>query len=609
MKRGLHEHLRTGLDFEEPDIQREDIVEPQLTAYNDPTERASKRQRIERIATDYLRRGKVPTLLSTRLRGPFDSWTNPWSNASSKPTPQSVASTEERRSGHGARNRRKQHLGVKYKGTHDESSERLWLKRRKGKDVERYSASPAPKRSPTPSRVRRARFGGKGDGNPAKLSSRTHTDVHSAVQRTSLGHWRSSASASMLISSPAAETPYKSPFGHMRSGLRTPLEHGISRQTLEVTHASAQCSRKKKSSLPVPITSGAPGSANTPHTIAQEEAREGDREGSEARGARRTVQADSPTVMVMKARASPGNTSSFQYRRRGGRRVNKVAQQPKTPDDIVERTASNGTPVGNSNAADAPVAQEWKSGSVHGDAGRRPHTVHDAPSDQETTVEGPRGEQQRTSLGSDGSRQSLYSTQAAMMLAQLEFQDGTFPDPSPLSPESPLSASLLPSGSQGGTPKTTLPGKSPAITPFHAFNAQLEKAGPDSWVRSAAISTQDLFLAASPFAFSTVKKQSTAVPKGSGLRFAVFNHKNEQERVADAENCRSPRRSNERLPLRERNSVVSFPTSQKGTQESLHCSGYVHSQTVELPGIDFPRSFDGDVSFADQFLRNVDGLA
>jgi hypothetical protein len=154
----------------------------------------------------------------------------------------------------------------------------------------------------------------------------------------------------------------------------------------------------------------------------------------------------------------------------------------------------------------------------------------------------------------------------------------------------------------------TVRDSSPAITPFHQFNAELEKRHPENDVAGALISTQDLFLAASPFAFSTVKKKPAAAPKRSSLRFAVLSQEDERDRMAETERGKSPTPSAERVPLKVRNSLVSFRSSPgKGSQESWKHYSPSRPRTSELPQLDFATS-TADLSFADQFLRNLDEL-
>lgn len=109
---------------------------------------------------------------------------------------------------------------------------------------------------------------------------------------------------------------------------------------------------------------------------------------------------------------------------------------------------------------------------------------------------------------SSPSRDSQYSTQAAMLLAQMEFHAHSIPR---------SSSEMLPPWSQPleSSPGPALHEPSPAMTPLSVFKPQLQ---PSRLLDSAAhgpsgppMSTQDLFAAASPFAISTVKKKAEKI--------------------------------------------------------------------------------------------------
>jgi hypothetical protein len=220
-----------------------------------------------------------------------------------------------------------------------------------------------------------------------------------------------------------------------------------------------------------------------------------------------------------------------------------------------------------------------------------------------------------SALESDGQQQSFrfsrnsgYSTQAAMMLAQLEFQEESMSFAASKTPGPWVSI-------QDDTPRPYVEEASLAFTPFSAFNADLDKRHPpDDVLRELPISTQDLFSAASPFAFSTIKKKPVR-PQGSSLRFAVFPSSDSNGRVDQPNGTKSPTPL-ERIPLKERNSKASFAstTSQKGSQDSTFTEFKASRQNVELPQLDFRTSLDhlgpnGDLDFTDRFLRNFEEMA
>lgn len=213
---------------------------------------------------------------------------------------------------------------------------------------------------------------------------------------------------------------------------------------------------------------------------------------------------------------------------------------------------------------------------------------------------------EQQSLGSSrSSRQSAMSTQAAMLLAQLEFQESTFPTSSSETPR-PWSQP------QEETPRPMLVEPSPAITPLSVFRPQLEQAHAlTSVLRGPPLSTQDLFAAASPFAFSTVKKKPEA-PQRSNLRVSMLSFDNQDERGTNA-SPRSPLCS-ERIPLKEKNAVpspgrFSFGKEPRNSQDSFKSTRRSISD-VELPQLDFHTSLDdygphGSLHFADRLLRNL----
>ncbi|KAH7114334.1 hypothetical protein B0J11DRAFT_133491 [Dendryphion nanum] len=200
----------------------------------------------------------------------------------------------------------------------------------------------------------------------------------------------------------------------------------------------------------------------------------------------------------------------------------------------------------------------------------------------------------------EASRHSNYSTQAALMLAQLEFQEETILS---LSSNTPRPPPEWPNDANHGQRPS-----SPEVTPFRKFNAQLET---DAMVdaennQDLPMSTQDLLNLASPFAFSAIKRCSV-LPKRSSLRFAVHSN-HEGERHADHVNGKkSPTSSTERVPLKDRNGHISLKRtttgSEKGSQESPNPSQPYGTQEVDLQA-----SLDSDLDFTNQFLANLEGM-
>lgn len=197
------------------------------------------------------------------------------------------------------------------------------------------------------------------------------------------------------------------------------------------------------------------------------------------------------------------------------------------------------------------------------------------------------------------SRQSQYSTQAAMILAQLEFQEDA-------SQSSTSSATLRPwSQPVQNTPPPLLAQPSPAITPMSVFNAHTDVSfsdlAGDSALHGPSVSTQDLFAAASPFAFSTVKKKSER-PRRTSLRFALTSNFSENLTAK----CPTP--SAERVPLKEKNTTLSWSfTHDKLSREPPKAASQHTTQDIGLPQLDFNTSLDfgPTTDFTDCFLRGL----
>ncbi|KAJ4353229.1 uncharacterized protein N0V89_004956 [Didymosphaeria variabile] len=218
----------------------------------------------------------------------------------------------------------------------------------------------------------------------------------------------------------------------------------------------------------------------------------------------------------------------------------------------------------------------------------------------------PQEQQEQQSYKS--SRTSGFSTQAALMMAQMEFQDGTMPT---IAEDAPTPWTRTSTAHED----PIIP--SPAFTPFHKFNATLEEDHlPEPTMQNMPISTQDLFATVSPFANSTVKKSTK--PPASNLRFSVFANAEQDtpSHSGSRNHTRSPTTS-QRKPLREKNSRVSFLGSQsekgsqgeKASQESItpRPSKAPMVQAVELPQLDFHTS-NVDLDFTDRFLLNVNEM-
>ncbi|KAF1841099.1 uncharacterized protein K460DRAFT_295607 [Cucurbitaria berberidis CBS 394.84] len=216
-------------------------------------------------------------------------------------------------------------------------------------------------------------------------------------------------------------------------------------------------------------------------------------------------------------------------------------------------------------------------------------------------------EGQQDPISSRSSRNSAFSTQAAMRLAHIDFQESTFPTMSSDMPQ-PWTQP------QNDSPRPMLPEPSPAMTPLSVFSAHLDKSlAKESVLRGATMNTQDLFAAASPFAFSTAKKRPE-LPQQSSLRFALLQ-KHEEQPGTNNTPAKSPTPSaGRRTPLKAKNtthtSFWSFVT-EKASQESLMDRSRRSVGDVELPQLDLNTSLDDfgpsdGLHFTDRFLRDLD---
>jgi hypothetical protein len=234
--------------------------------------------------------------------------------------------------------------------------------------------------------------------------------------------------------------------------------------------------------------------------------------------------------------------------------------------------------------------------------------VYDIP--QSPTPE----EEERVQQQSPGTtHNSGFSTQAAMMLAQMEFQEGTM---RPIAAETP--GPWQQTQHQHQTPEPYVEGPSLAFTPFSEFNAELEKRHPLDASQDLPISTQELLLAASPFAFSTVKKPTRST--GSGLRFTVFPGGEQSEHDEPTNGAKSPTPKSptpksptpsDRVPLRARNSQVSSVGIT--SQEPSLFAPKPDSRADQLPRLDFHLSLDGlgangGLDITDRFLDKLKGV-
>ncbi|KAF2031968.1 hypothetical protein EK21DRAFT_99292 [Setomelanomma holmii] len=481
----LHPHLKRGLDLDDYRTDLEDLIEDMPREAATPEEQAAKRQRVEKIAAQYLR-GKQPVILSAGLRGPFNNgWKNPWAKA--KKEPQSMEENDQPMKDHNT-------------------------------DV---GAKQAPKAIGVAKTKRRTRRAGRKTVEAVPVAS---PETSRAVDDD-----------------------------------KEDMNDTYTLELFEVPPATASSQSEHN-------TSG-------------------------------------PTEFFM-----PNSSIGFVYQKVAGTKWtvgNAPRSKPRAMNfnsspALKKNKTSNSIPLNGSNENEA-------------DKDEMRLAEADVSSQSKTVAAGRQAieqEREEQSAGSRrASRQSMMSTQAAMLLAQLEFQESTFPT-------SP-SVSFRPwSQPQDETPRAVMAELSPAMTPLSVFKPELDQ--PDAFnsvLRDPPISTQDLFAAASPFAFSTVKKKPIA-PQRSKLRVAMIPFDEVGEGVDDAV-ARSLSSSPGRIPLKDKNiarSPWSFTVDKciRASQESLGRKERRIDDDVESPQLDLHGSMDdygpsGSLHFADRLIRNLNG--
>ncbi|KAF2267117.1 hypothetical protein CC78DRAFT_105014 [Lojkania enalia] len=663
----LHTHLRAGLDYEPLSVDPKDVLECELDENSD--ERAAKRRRIEVIATQYLK-GRVPTLISARLRGPFnDTWENPWaklgqsvkgrqnknrvsSRVTKRHTHQRKIIEDLRRSSRAPspepsraiqsslrssiRVQKYQDGAIVASGNSIDDNRQLegteifsaradlrvprrtqissqWLKR-PTQDIGRSTSEDRPHdaslhHSPTPRRQGTLPMGSQRELRLAPPKNSVHTtrsSIPREIQPILGANWMSSAPISTAISSPVDYLRTEIHTAVSKKGSnRDPNQRVGSTSSATVLDGTVECAQPTASHakpsgpmlLHVPKATTAtiqggvsswmlaqPSYEYVPSKIQDNiylPSREGVQRCAErcvptplahtcAKSERQETSAKAPKGPLppvdFVASPTPNPLVGFKYHKvhtGGAKRTRKSAQKAKLRPMTFE--SSPAVPINR---------EEDTTPETHSD-----RLDSDEPSDENIEPErpnnqGPRApprdiydvmatnDEQRVDRVSH--KQSSMSTQAAMMLAQLGFQEGTFP----------LEASDTPRtwfSHQEGDSNACLREPSPTTTPFHTFNAKLDimHGAPKSVSWGPSMSTQDLFTAASPFSFSTVKKKKSLLR--SSLGFTVLP--TEDDRQADGNAVKSSTPSAERIPLKDRNSsmLVSADTDNvgKGSQESL----------------------------------------
>jgi hypothetical protein len=680
----LHPHLKRGLDFDDLHTDPDAKVEHAPSHHGDSVEHEAKRQRVEKIAAQYLQ-GKLPILLSAGLRGPFTSgWKNPWAVATEKKQKRRASDKESRVNGRKISvtgkvglgrtasvdsKRRTRNPGRKVAspetsraaGRHSESIQESHTLTEievppataplaDGHDTsgatEFFSAETAQcvrNRTPLtdPFWLRRPESGGNFDMrkstngtievSPSRLRGtlpppdRRRT-LQLAVPKEPVGLRAppaetkpledviSSASASMVISSPS-----KPAAGAESTRASSPISRGQSREAPIETPGSAfgtQSAQAQSNTVSTSII--APATEETPlanaaacsgYTIT-----DGDRpqstlpHRSQERPTQKDIQSSAgplvdlqpPPTHNLVASPAPNSSTGLVYKKLGGTKWT-ISSAPRSKPRAIN---FNSSPVNKKDAAITSKTSSQNSQTMKKLTTTEAGPLHTEALSQLKNRAGGDDEQQ-SRRSSYSSRQSAMSTQAAMLLAQLEFRESTFPTSS-------FETSRPWSQMDESTPQPILPVLSPAITPLSVFRPQIEQPHAlTSVLRGPPVSTQDLFAAASPFAFSTVKKKPEG-PQRSNLRVTMT--------PVDGHNSDSPLSQaspvyTDRIPLKVKNTTpspwnFSFEKGPQNSQDSLKDSARRSPADVELPQLDFHTSlddygFNGSLHFTDRLLSNL----
>lgn len=663
----LHPHLKRGLDFDDFHVNPEDTIEQPPAEYEDPEHRAAKRRRIEAIASRYLR-GRSPVIVTAGLRGPFNNgWKNPWAKpiVKKKRAPGKSNNAIGNKAAAGRKDAVGRRSSARPSGDiekdvveavalqiespetsraarddldhreHDDSLDEIevppataplsdaddvsgateflsvdtakciqnrspmtnpfWLRRPDSARVDiRKATNRNTDTSPTRSRSRNSasqtRTLAELRLSLPKAPIRAQTSAPEVLEPE---EWRSSASASMVISSPAKGAD-------MDVQAQAPTFANLVAETSDTpapttaTPHSSELGQRSQRTVPI-ITSSM---------------------GSQGRHMRNDVPRSaehpaSPTMLASRSREQPRRSirpstqnapSPVPASSTGaGRRKIKLKPRAVNFDSSPEKVPSAKKPCTEKKATHNEADDRLQEDSTEADTVNvpaSPQVEGDATVVQDVNLE------LRTS---HGSHESDWSTQAAMMRAQLEFQQSTFPMVSPEVLRLDSQASPL------DTPRPVPAVLSAAITPLSAFTVQRDEAlAPETVLQAPPISTQDLFGAASPFAFSTVKKKHEE-PQRSNLRFALSP--SDGVLKADAV-AKSPTPTTDRIPLKDKNNITSFWsfTTDKASQGSPGLLGDRSKGALNDVGFlalnmdaslgDFGST--GDLDFTDRFLRNID---
>lgn len=666
MPPSLHPHLRQALTTDDFYLPPQDAIEELPLEHHDPEQRAAKRRRVEAIAAQYLR-GRPPVILTAGLRGPFDpdNWKNPWTKPTKEKRKTAQAGNTRRKRGsrpqaiaqspvpsialiaspETSRATRDIHLSaqepddslghvqvapstapladeddIRATTTTDSfsvdagtcirrqtpSTNPFWLRRPDSARVDmRKATNERCDSSPTRSRTRHMFSQTEAVAElRISLSKETVRVSKSPPKETLPGYWKSSASASMDISSPAVDCE------DTRSG------RDYTAQTVYTPYSTEQAQRSQRT---IPIVTSSMGSQLT---VSREDIqRSAERlvdsmsntgisaissQQSKRRISRKTpkfteqddvaspISVPSPTSTHKRAQADPVGTKP----NRPKPRAINFDSSPEKDSPIAKKRHEEARAVENAPEAEEEQEEEeeeeGEEEEAQGESTMAPQTAEtkDSPDQAEQLQE------------SDLGRGSEWCTQAAMVRAQLEFQQSTFPTLSPatIRAESPVSLN---------TCRRTLDAPSPAMTPRIAMTVERNSAmANESVFRGPPISTQDLFGAASPFTFSTAKKK-TEESQRSNSRFSMGRSDVGALKQGDVTN-NSPTPSAGRIPLKDKNTTTSFwsfvsEKASQGSQKSVGERSRCSAREREFSGLHLDASVDDfGRHYAAPFVRGIE---
>lgn len=643
MPPALHRVLKRDLDLDGPTIHPDDLLEDLPLIDPSSYQQVAKRRRIESIALQYLSRGKTPLILSAGLRGPFDNgWNNPWANQT-KPKEFSRGSLAE-------------DPGNQF-GGHSKNRTGNIGRLKKVKTIGE-TQSKRMTRSPSPETSRAVRM-------ESNLSQQDHDQVVTEVPLATAPFSENTVSGGTLFHSMDTVTSNKersqlaNPFwirrpdsqdrGNMGSIQPANLDSSPTRTRSQDTNLRKKIGETLKIGPPrAPIPPCKPVSQiGTPivgmvhasgSTLVSSPVKESNAEQHKFAGTviGETMSSEdcnqSQVDMDCHVPSATLHSTSSLYTQC------RLAQaRPKSPHDKDTSTSQIGLRkcVIETSIAGC-LKQRPKPRAVDFDS---PPSMVKKPADpdamglktsenveKEVLITNLSAQSQDASSGqsigdevgtnsvepADADSQSeqsncdsAMSTQAAMMLAQFEFQQSSCPVTSP-DHRRPWSQAKL------DVFQNSVPVLSPAMTPLSVFNDGMDKpALQASAVRGPPMSTQDLFGAASPFAFSTVKKKTDASRQLTNLVLST----NVKVKEGFKAPSKSPTPSCERIPLKAKNTSAPFWASlldkaSQASQESSMDISKRFTSDVELPQLDLRTSLDeygpnGDLRFADRFLHEL----